>query len=35
MFGAASQRCKIHLARNILATVNLAHKDMVGGHYRS
>ena len=29
MFGATSQRCKVHLARNILATVNLALKDMV------
>ena len=27
--GATWQRCKVHLARNILATVNHAHKDMV------
>ncbi|MAT05530.1 MAG: hypothetical protein CL424_10865 [Acidimicrobiaceae bacterium] len=27
--GATWQRCKVHLARNILATVSHAHKDMV------
>lgn len=33
--GAAWQRCKVHLARNILATVNHAHKDMVAAMVRT
>ncbi len=33
--GATWQRCKVHLARNILATVNHAHKDMVAATVRT
>ena len=33
--GASWQRCKVHLARNILATVNHAHKDMVAATVRT
>ena len=33
--GAAWQRCKVHLPRNILATVNHAHKDMVAATVRT
>ena len=33
--GATWQRCKVHLARNILATVNHAHKDMVAATIRT
>ncbi|MCB0997142.1 MAG: IS256 family transposase, partial [Acidimicrobiales bacterium] len=33
--GATWQRCKVHLARNILATVNHAHKDMVAAMVRT
>ena len=34
LLGSAWQRCKVHLARNILATVNHAHKDMVAATIR-
>jgi putative transposase len=33
--GASWQRCKVHLARNILATVNHANKDMVAATVRT
>lgn len=33
--GASWQRCKVHLARNVLATVNHAHKDMVAATVRT
>jgi putative transposase len=33
--GATWQRCKVHLVRNILATVNHAHKDMVAATVRT
>jgi putative transposase len=33
--GASWQRCKVHLARNILATVGHAHKDMVAATVRT
>jgi len=33
--GATWQRCKVHLARNVLATVNHAHKDMVAATVRT
>ena len=33
--GATWQRCKVHLARNVLATVNHAHKDMVAAMVRT
>ena len=33
--GSSWQRCKVHLARNILATVNHAHKDMVAATVRT
>ncbi|MDJ0769262.1 MAG: IS256 family transposase [Ilumatobacter sp.] len=33
--GASWQRCKVHLARNVLATVNAAHKDMVAATVRT
>lgn len=33
--GASWQRCKVHLARNTLATVNHAHKDMVAAMART
>ena len=33
--GASWQRCKVHLARNILATVNSANKDMVAATVRT
>lgn len=33
--GASWQRCKVHLARNILARVNHAHKDMVAATVRT
>ena len=33
--GASWQRCKVHLARNILATINSANKDMVAATIRT
>jgi putative transposase len=33
--GASWQRCRVHLARNVLATVNHAHKDMVAATMRT
>ncbi len=33
--GASWQRCKVHLARNVLATINHAHKDMVAATVRT
>jgi len=33
--GATWQRCKVHLARNVLATVGHAHKDMVAATVRT